>query len=280
LVKVSLYGERMTILQDAVARLARQGKQFFTTRDLVEVLQVDRLRAQQIAFRMAEAGLATRLKRGTYALAPADAWGEPGAVPTNWYAAAAALVHPAPYYLAYYTAMRLHRMTQHPLRTVFIAITRPRRDVAVGPVRFQFVTLADHRFFGQVDHVLEPGRVVKVADLERTFLDCVDRPDLCGGLEEIVGGFKRQQHELNADRLLRYVMRLREPALTKRLGFLLELTGYGDPEVLWELERIAGRAKRYIPLDVMRRDRTGLRNKRWELVLNADIDELLRVGKT
>lgn len=270
----------MVILQDAVARLAQEGRRFFTVKDLAQVLDVERAKAQQIAFRLAEAGLATRLKRGTYALAPADAWGEPGALPTNWYEAAAALVAPAPYHLAYYTAMRLHRMTQHPLRTLFIAVTQPQRDVTLGPVHFQFVILAKHRFFGYEDHLLEPGRVVRVAELERTFIDCVDRPNLCGGLEEILRGFKRRQGELNPDRFLRYLMRLREPALTKRVGFLLELAGYGEPRVLRELERIAGRVKRYVPLDTTRRDRTGARNKRWELVINADIDELLKVGKT
>ena len=270
----------MAILQDAVARLAQQGKQFFTIHDITQVLAVDRPKAQQIAFRLAEAGLATRLKRGTYALSPAEAWGERGAPPTNWYEAAAALVGPASYYLAYYTAMRLNRMTQHPLRTLFIAVRRQQRDVKVGPVQFQFVTLAEHRFFGYEEHVLEPGHVVNAADLERTFIDCVDRPDLCGGLEEVLRGFKRRQAELNPDRLLRYLMRLRKPALTKRLGFLMELAGYGEPRVLWELERIAGRAKRYVLLDITSRRRAGTRNKRWELIINADIDELLEIGKS
>ena len=270
----------MGILQTALARLARQGKQFFTIQDLTEVLDVERAKAQQVAFRLAEEGFATRLKRGTYALTPAEAWGEPEALPTNWFEAAAALVAPSPYYLAYYTGMRLHRMTQHPLRTLFIAVTRPQRDVIVGPIHFQFVILAGHRFFGYEDHVLEPGRTVKVADLERTFIDCVDRPDLCGGLEEVLRGFKRRQADLDPDRLLNYLKRLNEIALTKRVGFLLELAGYGEPRVLWELERIAGRAKRYVPLDTNRKDRTGPRNKRWELVINADIDQLLEVGKT
>ena len=270
----------MDAVQDATARLAREGKRFFTTQDLALVLELTPARAQQLAFRMAEAGIATRLKKGTYALLPVDAWGEPGATPTNWFEAAAALVDRGPYYLAYYTAMRLHRMTQHPLRTLFIAVTKPQRNVALGPVDFKFVVLARRRFFGEADHILEPGHVVKTTDLERTFIDCVDRLDLCGGIEEVVRGFKRRQNDLNGDRLLRHVMRLREPALTKRLGFMLELTGLGQPQVLWELERIAGRVKRYVPLDKTREDKTGDRNKRWELVINVDVDELLEVGKT
>ncbi len=275
-----LYNERMAVLLDAVAQLAQKGMRFFTVKDLAQVLGVERPKAQQIAFRLAKAGLATRLKRGTYALAAADAWGEPGAPPTNWHEAAAALAAPAPYYLAYYTAMGLHRMTQHPLRTLFIAVTRPHRDARIDSVRFQFVVLAEHRFFGWEDHLLEPGRVVKAADLERTLIDSVDRPDLSGGLEEIIRGIKRRQSDLNPDRLMRYLMRLREPALTKRVGFLLELAGYGEPRVLRELERIAGRVKRYVALDTTRQNRAGTRDKRWELVINADIDKMLEVGRT
>ena len=268
----------MTQLQTALTGLTRQGKRFFKVDDLVAVLGIERAKAQQIAFRLSEAGLASRLKRGTYVLNPPDAWGERGAPLTDWYEAAAAIAAPAPYSLSYYTAMTLHRMTQHPLRTVFVAVARAQRDITVGSAHFKFVVLAKHRFFGHIDHVLGPGRVVRVTDLERTFIDNVDRPDLCGGLEETVRGFRRRRADLNADRLLRHVMRLKEPAVTKRLGFLLEISGFGEPSLLWELERIAGRSKRYVPLDTTQSQRTGQRNKRWELVINTDLEQLLRVG--
>jgi predicted transcriptional regulator of viral defense system len=270
----------MVTTKEAVARLAEEGMQFFTVHDLAGLLGINAARAQHLAFRMARTNLARRLRRGTYALVPLDAWRHPEGLPVNWYLAAAALADPAPYYLGYYTAMEIHRMIQHPLRTVFVVSTRGRRAVEAGGVRFRFVTLGDHRFFGFEDVTVEPGRQVNVADLERTFIDCVDRLDLCGGLEEVFRGFGRRHDDLNPDRLIRYLARLKEPTLTKRLGFLLEAAGHGDARLMWELEDIAGRMKRYVPLDKTRSESEGIRNKRWELLLNVDPDDLLAAKET
>lgn len=270
----------MAGIHEAFVRLAEEGKQFFTVSELAQLLRVKQQTAQQTAVRMARAGLARRLKPGTYALAPPDAWRDPVGLPTNWYGAADAIAGDDPYFLAYYTAMEIHRMTQHPLRTVFIAVTRQRKSIRTHGVDFRFVTVTDHRFFGWMGKEVDPGQRVKVADLERTFVDCVDRFDLCGGLEEVFRGFSRRHAELNADRLLRYLTDLDEPALTKRLGFLLEAVGHGDPRLLWEMERIAGRAKRYVLLDRKHAGETVERNKRWELDINVDVERLLRVAET
>lgn len=268
----------MATTREAFELLAEDGRQFFTTQELAEFLGVTRARAQQIAARMARAGRVRRLKRGTYLLVPPDAWRDPQGLPGNWYAAAEAIAGAEPHFLAYYTAMEIHGMTQHPLRTVFIATTRQRQNVHAHGVNFRFVTVADRRFFGWTELNVEFGQEVRVADLERTFLDCVDRFDLCGGIEEVFRGFARRHTELNADRLLRYLRELREPALTKRLGFLLEAVGHGDPRLLWEIERIVGRAKRYVPLVPGGESGVAQRNKRWELDINVDIERLLRAG--
>lgn len=270
----------MAGIQKAFVRLAEEGKQAFTVTELAELLGITQRTAQQTAVRMARAGLARRLKPGTYVLAPPDAWRDPAGLPGNWYVAAEALAGDEPHFLAYYTAMEIHRMTQHPLKTVFIAVTRQRKNIRAHGVTFRFVTVADHKFFGWTEHGIEFGQRIKVADLERTFVDCVDRFDLCGGLEEVFRGFARRHEELNADRLLRYLTELNEPALTKRLGFLLEAVGHGDPRLLWEIERVAGRAKRYEPLDVWRKEKPVQRNKRWELDINVDIERLLQAVET
>lgn len=270
----------MAAIQEAFVRLAEEGKQFFTVAELAHLLGITRARAQQTAVRMARAGLARRLKPGTYALAPPDAWRDPEGLPGNWYAAADAIAADEPHFLAYYTAMEIHRMTQHPLRTVFIAVTRQREPIHAHGVTFRFVTVAKHRFFGWTELEADFGERLEVADLERTFVDCVDRFDLCGGLEEVYRGFERRHRDLNGDRLLRYLTELKEPALTKRLGFLLEAVGHGDPSLLWAMERIAGRAKRYVLLDVGREGERTQRNKRWELDVNVDIEQLLEAAQT
>ncbi len=263
----------------ALQLLADAGLDLFTVEDLRTTLGLTPAEAKGLAHRLARAGVALRLRRGLYALLkPAD-WGRKDFL-GNWYLAAAHLAAPHPYFLAYYTAMEIHRMLQHPLRTVFVATTRQRPTVHVEPVRFRFVTLDERRFFGFEDVELEPGHPVRVADLERTFLDCVDRPDLCGGIEEVFRGFDRRNQDLDADRLVRYVARLDRPTTTKRLGLLLELVGLGDAELLLDLERLAGRLKRYLPLVKGRPTEDAERNKRWELLVNTDVQKLFRARRS
>ncbi|MDP9340671.1 MAG: hypothetical protein M3Q23_00905 [Actinomycetota bacterium] len=271
--------ERAVTAKKAVQRLADAGLRLFTIDDLVDQTGLDRRAATHLAYRMARAGLTRRLRRGRYALLePAD-W-EQETFLTNWYLAAAHLVAPGPYYLAYYTAMELHQMLQHPLRTVFVAVPRARALVTLGTTRIRFVTVKRERLFGFEERQVEAGRAVNVADLERTFLDAVDRPDLCGGIEEVFRGFARRHRDLNGDRLLKYVGRFDRPAVTKRLGFLLEAAGVGDPELLWEIERLAGRTRHYYPLVKGQEVEGADRNKRWELLINTDLQKLLRAART
>lgn len=113
------------------------------------------------------------------------------------------------------------------------------------------------------------------------FIDCVDRPDLCGGIEEVVRGFLRRSRDLDPDRLLRDAHRSDRPVVMKRLGYLLELVGHPDRELIGELERAAGRLGRSVPLDETKPVREGdARDTRWELVLDVDPQGLLRGART
>jgi predicted transcriptional regulator of viral defense system len=270
----------MIATREAVAELADAGLDLFTIGDLQERLGVTRPQARDLAFRMQRRGLVTRIKRGLYALIPMGDWIRTPSVPVNWFAAAAAVAAPDPYFVAYYSAFEIHGLTQHPLRTVFVAMARQKPNLDVGRVRFRFVTLSKERFFGKVEKRLEGGRPIFVADLVRTVIDGVDRPDLCGGLGEVIGALTRARDSIDADKLVRYIVRFDSPVLTKRLGFLLEMTRAVDPELLWELERISGRIGHYVPLEKGSPLAGATRSKRWEIDVNIDLPELLRATRT
>jgi predicted transcriptional regulator of viral defense system len=280
---VSSYTSRMkrqVRAQGVLARLGEQGLDFFTTEDLVGRLGIPSQAAHDVTRRLVAANQAQRLKRGLYAVLEPAYWHRPdvGFV-ANWYLAAAYLAEPADYFLAYYTAMEIHQMLQHPLITVMAATSEQRPTVAVGPVTFKFVKVAKRKFFGMEKRQMQRGRTVNVADLEKTFLDCANRPDLCGGIEDVLRGFDRRGEALDGDRLLRYAMRLGSPTATKRLGFLLEAAGYGESSVLLELRRMAGRQHHYVPLDP-KRSRDGERDTRWEILVNVPLDRLMRTIRT
>lgn len=266
-------------LRTAAGRLAAAGVDFFTPADLEAHLGIARRKAYDLAQRMTRANLARRLKRGLYALLPPTDWIDPKGYAVNRYWTAANLMRGRPYFIAYYTAMDLHQMTQHPIRTVFVAATRQQKDLAVGPVRFRFVTLTNARFFGAETTKLE-GNPIEVADLERTFLDCIDRMNLCGGLEEVVRGFDRRHRDLDREKLLRYTLQFDSPVVAKRLGLLLELVGHGDVRLFRELERTTPRLGHYVPLDTGGERQATERNRRWELDVNADVEKLLHALRT
>lgn len=265
--------------KDVIARLAAAELEFFTPDDLMAVLGVTREHAWGLAHRLAAANLIRRVRRGLYAIVGPRAWTEGAGAGINWYWAAANAVHGEPYFLAYYTAMELHQMLQHPIRTVFVAVARHHRGFTFGPARIRFVKVTEAKLFGDEERRVD-GHVVKMAQLERAFIDCVDRPDLCGGLEEVVRAFARRHGDLDAGRLLRVVRRFDKPVATKRLGYLLELVGHSDRELIWELENAAGRLRRYVPLDKTRPTEGATRDRRWELLVNADPHELLRGIRT
>jgi predicted transcriptional regulator of viral defense system len=266
--------------QDVLARLGEQGLDFFTTDDLVERLGIPPQAAHDVTRRLVAANQARRLKRGLYAVLEPAHWHRPDAgFVANWYLAAARLAEPADYFLAYYTAMEIHQMLQHPLTTVIAATTEQRRTVDVGPVTFKFVKVAKRKFFGIEKRQIQRGRTVNAADLEKTFLDCATRPDLCGGIEEVFRGFDRRAEDLDGDRILRYAMRLGSPTTMKRLGFLLEAAGYGESAVLLELREMVARLHHYVLLDP-KRPREGERDTRWEILVNVPLDRLLRTRRT
>jgi predicted transcriptional regulator of viral defense system len=263
-----------TQIQEAAGAIAGAGKEFFTPDDLATLLNIPKQRAYELAARMAKANLARRVKRGLYALLPATDWSSTSRYSVNWFETAAQIMSSRPYFLAYYSAMQIHQMIQHPLRTVFVASTSRQRSVKVGPVRFRFITLIRRRFFGYGPYPIREGWRIETAHLERTFIDCVDRPDLCGGIEEVFGGFRRRHKELEPDRLLTYVLKFNQPAVARRLGFLLESVGYPNVSVLWDLQELVSRHGEYVPL-VPGQEQGGERNRRWRLVLPSDIRKLI-----
>lgn len=79
---------------------------------------------------------------------------------------------------------------------------------------------------------------VRVTDLERTVLDCIDRIDISGGTEELLNSLSSIRL-INADKLLRYLKAYSKVALYKKAGFVLSLLN-GDlhlPDGFFEICR-------------------------------------------
>jgi predicted transcriptional regulator of viral defense system len=111
-----------------------------------------------------------------------------------------------------------------------------------------------------------------VSDIERTLLDGLARPDLCGGIKEVVRGIWSMQKQIDWEKLIDYAKKYHIKAAIKRLGFILEMLALGGAYIN-SLEKIISDKKDYVLLDP-----DGLKSgpylRRWRLRINMNTDEL------
>ena len=90
------------------------------------------------------------------------------------------------YYLAYHTALELHGCAYSVTNDTYVAVPdRGKfRPFSHDPLRFFCVVSRDTSTEVMVRRIA--GHDVRVSSPSRTFVECVRRPDICGGLEEVL----------------------------------------------------------------------------------------------
>lgn len=150
--------------------------------------------------------------------------------------------------LAYHTALEAHGVAHSPFRTAVFLSDRRVKMFTVDGYRFQRVAHPEAlRRAGAAKAHTQLTRagddLVETTTPERTAVDCLMRPDLAGGLEEIlrsVGGYPN----LDPAKVLEYVSALGSPTAAARTGWLLELSGsmwHTSRRDLEQLARLTGR---------------------------------------
>ena len=135
------------------------------------------------------------------------------------------------HYVSWWAALAYHDLTeQDPLR-ICVAVQARRRERRVGALRIRPVLQASARFYGFETIRLPSGASIRVATPEKAIIDCLDRPDLGGGLPEIAKAF-RITWAYDAGKLVRLARRHPSKALIARLGYLMTVLVIGDPTPL------------------------------------------------
>jgi predicted transcriptional regulator of viral defense system len=110
------------------------------------------------------------------------------------------------------------------------------------------------------------GINVLITSRERTFVDMLDRPNLCGGIEEVWRSLKMIEY-LNTENLLKYLKALGNSTTNAKVGFFLQrhpkITN-NDQTLLRELKRMIPASLHYF--DRSRVDRARL-VKEWNLAI-------------
>ena len=255
-----------------VLSLEEAGSEDVSLDEVERLAGVSRGFARKLAHGLVGKGWLQRVGRGRYLLNPSG-YG-PEAVPeADPFRVGSRLLQP--YYFGFATAAELWGFLLQPGRTYYVVSPRRTRVRVPGPGQFHLVRAAADRFFGTTT-IERRGQQLRVSDPERTILDCLDRPELAGGLPGVVQVLARAKPKLSWDRLGRYLKRFRRRSLDVRLGFLADHVRPAVPvPAAWRKRRLPGEGEPWVPLGAPSvYGRKGARDPTWRVVRNVPEREL------
>ncbi|MBU4175779.1 MAG: type IV toxin-antitoxin system AbiEi family antitoxin domain-containing protein [Actinobacteria bacterium] len=216
-------------------------------------------------------GRIVRVRRGLYATVPLGA--DPASSPVDPYLVAAKMTADA--VLAYHTALEFHGKA-YSIYTTLLYISASKslplkfRSHEIRGVSVPHALRAKgENMFGVTCHK-RSGVELRVTNLERTFVDVLDRPDLTGSWEEIWRSLESVEF-FDLDRVVEYVLLLENATTAAKVGFFLEQhkeTLMTDDAHLNTLRKLRPRQPHYL----IRGKRKGCRLiKGWNLMMPVEI---------
>lgn len=233
---------------------------------------------------MAKRGLVMRIKDGLYHRIPYEQ--QPDQYFPNWHLTAEAMVQSKEYYIGFYSALDIHGLITQP-SMVEQVVTWKRIKPKIQQVkntwteqdrsvRFEFITLSEKRFFGYKRQWIDDFHKVNCSDLEKTFLDCLYKPDYAGGIMEITKALNKSRDKLQPAKFQDYLEKFNMQVVYKRLGFIIDEIGL-FPELQ---DFISGKiTPSYVSLDPSL-DMIGQYSSKWGIVDNIDFKTILDSIKT
>lgn len=260
--------------QTAYFAATRQGLHLLDADDVSRLVGVSRPHASKLLAEMARKGALQRVGRGRYAVIPADVVYGRQAYVTDPYQIIDSLLsensEPG-YYVAYQSAALVYGAAQQLPQALLVAVRHQRRPVTIGAGRIEFVQVRAEKFFGyRTAHYQDA--TFTISDREKTLLDCLDRYDLCGGVDEVSRTIAALLPEIDADRLLAYAPRMDNQALVQRLGFILEQLAAGQPVAEVLLPGLARHVSRKAYLLDPHGPAEGLAHPRWRIRENMALN--------
>jgi len=253
-----------------VPRIYKQfyGQRVVTLEEIKPLFPDDQQARNAVAY-LIKHDYARRVKGGLYYLIPFEHRG------TNWKPDVLIVGSKiaSDYYYSHATALNLFGILPAPPPR--IAITTPARFRKFSFGNYSYYPVETMHFFGfrNLDY---RGISVKVSDFERTFIDCLSRLDLSGG---VVGAFRNlaSMGFINYPLLMDYLEKIGKKSIMVRCGFALEFfrdKWEVNEDVLKELKSRAKSGSVYY-LDRGIPKGTGKLVKSWNLIIPAMFQELV-----
>lgn len=239
-----------------IDQLASKGNTF-TFEEAQELIGSDNSVTKVIISRLEKKGWIERIEKGKYMIIPLGA--EKGKYTLNEFVIGSMLIKP--YAIAYWSALHFYGLTEQIPNTVFIQTTarKKNQNIKVFGINYEIVRIKEAKFFGIRREWIEETQI-NITDKEKTIVDCLDKPQYCGGIIEVAKALKNGSFD--KDRLEVYANKIGNSGVIRRLGFLCDFLG-----IKINLPQI--KTKNYLYLDPTM-PLEGQRNAKWRLIINLD----------
>jgi len=214
----------------------------------------------QIVSNLAEKKILTRLEKGKYITPNFNN----NFVIANYLAEGSAI--------AYWSALNHYGLTEQIPNTVFSQTTKLKRSKKVLNVNYKFVKVHPKKFIGITTSGWGNNKF-RIADVEKTIVDCFDLPQYSGGFAELIRAFYNAK--LNKRKLLEYAIAVDNLSVLKRIAYLSELFEMKGFNIFQKetLKRLKNKYTYFSPFD----EKKGRCISRWKLCLNINEEILLNI---
>ena len=231
---------QLSKLENEAYSILRKNNLFvFTVRDLVLLMDIDRMKAYNIIKALKKKDALKTIKSGKYSFNDVDEF-VIGAY-AYW-----------PSYVSFLSAISYYGYSDNTPKKILYATTRNSREFD----NFKYVRFSKKRFFGY----LSVGDIV-IADKEKAFIDSLLFPKYSLGIKHVHECFEKAIKEIDVKKIVDYALKLNVKSVIRRLGYLLEKLGIDEKR----LYRNAGKGYELLDPSMGRLNNF---NKKWLLDIN------------
>ena len=203
---------------------SNDGQDCFHFADVIERFpSTEKQYISNVLSNMVQKGMLIKLRKDIYFIVPIDS--DASTYIPDWHIVAKELVRGKKYYIGYYSAMQVHGLITQPSLSEIIVTDKQIKPskLKIKGVEFQFVTHTKTRFFGLKNTWINKHDQVMVSNLEKTLVDALTKPHLCGGIVEIAKAIYETREKVNLELLIEYLIQNDSNAAIKRYLFLCDL---------------------------------------------------------
>jgi len=242
-----------------------ENRQVLTVADFMDFYQISSSYARKMIAELVRTGWLVRIAKGLYQILSARTGLDPFPMGDKFVLACQAFPNA---FIAYGSAAEHHGLSLQVFNSVIIANPDRGGLREIGNVSVHLVKINKSNYLGYES--LSRGPSVKVATVERTIIDCIDRPNLAGGISDLVEVLQRGRNRADIDKVIQFLPSYASKSLIMKVGFLFEQFEYPLTETRTAtLLKMSTGVKAYLFSSTLPGTSGHKYSKKWRLIINA-----------